>query len=102
MPEVVAVSVWPTCAVPEIPGLPVAGVLVVVVPPGQTCAAVRRQTGTLASTGNVASKFAALSDGALVTSHVSGKLKYLMTTSGSVGQRHRLAREFQRIVGMAW
>ena len=32
MPEVVAVSVWPTAAVPEIPGLPVAGVLAPVLP----------------------------------------------------------------------
>ena len=32
MPEVVAVSVWPTAAVPEIPGWPIAAVLVVVVP----------------------------------------------------------------------
>ena len=32
MPLVDAVSVWPTCAVPEIDGWPVAAVLVVVVP----------------------------------------------------------------------
>ena len=70
MPEVVAVSVWPTAAVPEIPGWPAAAVLVVVVvPPGQTCVAVRRQTGTIASTGSVVSKLAALSVDALAVSH---------------------------------
>ena len=31
MPEVVAVSIWPTAAVPEIPGWPVAAVLVATV-----------------------------------------------------------------------
>ena len=71
MSKVVAVSVWPTAAVPEIPGVPIAMLLlVVVVPPGQTSIAVRRQTGTIvAPTGSVVSKLAAFSVDALAVSH---------------------------------
>ena len=43
--------------------------VVVVVPPGQTCVAVRRQTDTIASTGSVVSKLAELSEDALAVSH---------------------------------
>ena len=41
-----------------------------VVPSEQTCDAVRRHTGTLAFSGSVVSKLAALSEGALAASHV--------------------------------
>ena len=62
-----------------------------VVPPGQTCIAVRRHTGTLAPMGSVVSKLAALSEGALAATHVWVKKKVssslgllLPSVSGSV------------------
>ena len=59
-----------------------------VVPPGQTCDAVRRHTGTPSlSTASVVSNCVSLSEGALAASHVKVKtpLSWLLESlSGSV------------------